>query len=73
MIRRALAALPSSVDADVVAQAEEHLVAQAAVFGPQELARLGRRILEVVAPGIAEEAEARRLAEQEARRRDDSG
>ena len=50
VIRRAIAALPSSVDADVVAQAEAHLVAQAAVFGPKELARLGRRILEVVAP-----------------------
>ena len=49
-----------------MAQAEAHLVAQAAVFGPKELARLGRRILEVVAPEIAEEAEARRLAELEA-------
>ena len=36
------------------------------VFGPKELARLGRRILDVVAPEIAEEAEARRLAELEA-------
>ena len=66
VIRRALAALPSSVDADTVAQAEAHLVAQAGVFGPKELARLGRRILDVVAPEIAEEAEARRLAELEA-------
>ena len=66
MIRRAIAALPSSVDADVVAKAEAHLVAQAAVFGPKELGRLGRRILEVVAPEIADEAEARRLAEHEA-------
>ena len=66
VIRRAIAALPSSVDADTVAQAEAHLVAQAAVFGPKELARLGRRILDVVAPEIAEEAEARRLAELEA-------
>ncbi len=66
VIRRAIAALPSSVDADVVAQAEAHLVAQAAVFGPKELARLGRHILHAVAPAIAEEAEARRLAELEA-------
>ncbi len=36
------------------------------MFGPKELARLGRRILDVVAPEIAEEAEARRLAELEA-------
>ncbi len=49
-----------------MAHAEAHLVAQAAVFGPKELARLGRRILDVVAPEIAEEAEARRLAELEA-------
>ena len=41
--------------------------AQAAVFGPKELARLGRQILDVVAPAIAEEAEARRLADLEAR------
>ena len=66
VIHRALTALPSRVDADIVAQAEAHLVAQAAVFGPKELARLGRRILDVVAPEIAEEAEARRLAELEA-------
>ena len=66
VIRRALAALPGSVEADVVAHAESHLVARAAEFGPKELARLGRRILDVVAPEIAEEAEARRLAELEA-------
>ena len=66
VIHRALTALPSSVDADTVAHAEAHLVAQASVFGPKELARLGRRILDVVAPEIAEEAEARRLAELEA-------
>ncbi|MCY7402404.1 MAG: HNH endonuclease [Nocardioides sp.] len=66
VIRRALASLPGSVDADVVAHAEAHLVARAGEFGPKELARLGRRILDVVAPEIAEEAEARRLAELEA-------
>ena len=54
VIHRAVAALPASVDADTVAQAEAHLVAQAAVFGPKELARLGRRILDVVAPEVAE-------------------
>lgn len=58
--------LPEAVGADVLARAEERLVACAADFGPEGLARLGRRILEVVAPEIAEEAEARRLAEQEA-------
>ena len=66
VIHRVLSALPSRVDADTVAAAEAHLVAQAAHFGPKELGRLGRHILEVVAPEIAEEAEARRLADLEA-------
>ncbi|MBL0746724.1 HNH endonuclease signature motif containing protein [Nocardioides baculatus] len=66
VIRRTVDALPSSVDADTVAAAEAHLVAQAAEFGPKELGRIGRRVLEVVAPEIAEAAEAARLAEQEA-------
>lgn len=66
VIHRALAALPSAVDADTVALAEARLVAHAADFGPEELGRLGRRILDVVAPEIAEAAEAARLAELEA-------
>ena len=66
VIHRAVAALPARIDADTVAQAEAHLVEQAAHFGPTELGRLGRHILDVVAPEIAEEAEARRLAELEA-------
>ena len=66
VIHRAVSALPGRIDADTVAHAEAHLVAQAAHFGPKELGRLGRHILEVVAPEIAEEAEARRLAELEA-------
>lgn len=66
VIHRVVSALPSRIDADTVAQAEAHLVAQAAHFGPKELGRLGRHILAVVAPEIAEEAEARRLAELEA-------
>ena len=67
VIHRAVAALPADVDADTVARAEAHLVAQAAEFGPKELGRIGRRILDVVAPEIAEAAEAARLAELEAR------
>jgi hypothetical protein len=65
-IQRAVAALPSAVDADTVTRAEAHLVAQAAEFGPKELGRIGRRILDVVAPEIAEAAEAARLADLEA-------
>jgi hypothetical protein len=42
--------------------AEEHLVGDAATFGPRELGRLGQRIFEVVAP---EEADKQALAELE--------
>ena len=66
VIHRAVAALPSSVDAETVMRAEAHLVEQAAEFGPNELGLIGRRILDVVAPEIAEAAEAARLADLEA-------
>ncbi len=66
VIDRALVALPAGVDADTVARAEVHLVERAGEFGPKELARIGRRILDVVAPQIAERADAARLADLEA-------
>jgi hypothetical protein len=66
VIHRALNALPATVGAETVAAAEAHLVEQAGEFGPKELGRIGRRILDVVAPTIAEAAEAARLAELEA-------
>ncbi|MFC7495134.1 MULTISPECIES: HNH endonuclease signature motif containing protein [unclassified Nocardioides] len=66
VIARALAALPGDVPADILASAEETLVGHAADFGPRPLARLGARILDVIAPEIAEAAEARRLADLEA-------
>ena len=71
VITRALDDLPQEAPADVVALAETTLVGHAAWFGPRQLARLGRRILDVVAPEIADAAEARRLAalEAEAHRR----
>ncbi len=71
VIARALDDLPDEVPDDVRALAEETLVDHATRFGPRQLARLGRKILEVVAPEIAEAAEARRLAalEAEAHRR----
>ena len=58
--------LPAGVDAETVALAEAHLVDRAGEFGPKELGRIGRRILDVVAPEIAEAAEAARLADLEA-------
>ncbi|CAB4957308.1 unannotated protein [freshwater metagenome] len=65
VIRRALDALPAAVGADTVDRAEAHLVACAGEFGPKELGRIGRRVLDVVAPEIAEAAEAARLADLE--------
>lgn len=65
VIDRALGLLPAGVDAGTVALAEAHLVDRAGEFGPKELGRLGRRILDVVAPEIAEAAEAARLADLE--------
>ena len=66
VVHRAIAALPAAVDAQTVAEAEAHLVERAWEFGPKELGRIGRRILDVVAPEIAEAAEGARLAELEA-------
>jgi hypothetical protein len=66
VIATALAELPADVDAALVGQAEEALVGYAARFDPTELARLGRRILDVIAPEIAEAVEARHLADLEA-------
>ena len=66
VIERALTALPASVDAETVALAEKQLVDHTGEFGPKELGRIGRRILDVVAPQIAEKAEAQRLADLEA-------
>jgi hypothetical protein len=66
VIHRALTALPDVADAETVARAEEHLVDRAEEFGPKELGRIGRRILDVVAPDVAETAEAVRLADLEA-------
>lgn len=70
VIARALDDLPDDLDADLVARAEAHLVAEAAHFGPHELRVLGQRILTVIAPEIGEEHDRRRLEaeEREARR-----
>ena len=71
VIERALGALPAAVDAETVALAETHLVDHAGEFGPKELARIGRRILDVIAPHLAEAAEAARLADLEAHAAED--
>lgn len=71
VIVRALDDLPKDVEPELKARAESHLVGAAAEFTPRELTVLGRRILDVVAPEVAEEHERRALerAERQARRR----
>jgi len=61
-----LAADPE-VDAEVVARAEAHLVELAATHGPRELRRLAAHLLEVVAPEVADQADAKALARLEER------
>jgi hypothetical protein len=69
VIAHALDRLPDDLDPDLLVKAEEHLVGQAATFGPRELTRLGERVLEAIAPEVAEEAEYRRLLAEERRAR----
>ena len=69
MIAEALDALPRGLEPALRTKAEVHLVEQAAEFDPRDLARLGQRVLEVVAPEIAEEAEYQRLLAEERRNR----
>lgn len=68
VVAAAVEALPkrAAVDAEVRADAEAWLVGAAAHHTPRELRVLGRKILDVVAPEIAEAEEANRLAAEEA-------
>jgi len=61
----ALRCLPDDVPSDVVDAAERHLVEQAATYGPEDLRRLGDRVLDVIAPDVADEYGARLLDRQE--------
>ena len=65
VITRALDKLPDHIALEVVALAEERLVLEAATYGPKELRVMGRRILDVVAPEIAEEQERKALEAEE--------
>ena len=67
VIVEAMEALPEDLGDDLAVKAEAYLVEQAQQFGPRELGNLGRRVLEHLAPEIAEEADYQRLlAEEEA-------
>ena len=66
VIDKALTDLPKGVGDDLLAKAEEFLVDQATLHGPRDLAVLGARVLEYLAPETAEQAEyARLLAEED--------
>ncbi|MBG6096470.1 HNH endonuclease signature motif containing protein [Nocardioides luteus] len=69
VIVAALDELPADLDVEIKTKAEETLLAYATQFDPTQLRRLGRRILEVIAPEIAEAEEARRLAAEDAHAR----
>ncbi len=66
VIHHALTRLPADTPADTITEAEAVLVGYAADFGPRELARLGRGILDVVAPDVADELDAKHLQDLEA-------
>ncbi|CUR59676.1 putative HNH nuclease [metagenome] len=55
------------IDPGVRAQARDHLLAAAVEHDSKALRRLGKRILDVVAPELGEAHEAKTLAEEEAR------
>lgn len=69
VIARSLDALPDDLDPELVMKAEARLVSEAGHFGPRELRRLGRRILDVVAPDLADSHEERLLRAEERRGR----
>lgn len=66
VIVRALAALPRDLDHSVRLRARDHLLELAAHHDARALRRLGKRILDVVAPEIGEAHEAALLAKEEA-------
>jgi hypothetical protein len=65
VIVHGLEALPDHLGAEIVTQAEAQLVEYAKEFAPAELRKLARRILDVVAPEIAEAEEAKLLEKEE--------
>ncbi|WP_121253570.1 HNH endonuclease signature motif containing protein [Nocardioides ferulae] len=65
VIARALDELPRRLGAEVIAAAEAELVRLAGFHNPRDLRILGRRILDVVAPDIADDEERKRLEDEE--------
>jgi hypothetical protein len=69
VIVSALDALPGDLAGDVLAKAEAHLVGEAEHFAPKQLRVLGRRVLDIVAPDIADNEERKQLEAEERRAR----
>ncbi|UUZ60236.1 13E12 repeat family protein [Nocardioides sp. B-3] len=68
VIVHALDDLPTDdISAEVREQAELHLISLADDFAPTELRRPARKVLEVVAPELSEEAERKALEREEQR------
>jgi Domain of unknown function (DUF222) len=67
VIARAVADLPAEAGPQVRRKAEDFLLDQARTFHPKDLARLGRTILDVVDPDLADKVLARKLADEEAK------
>ncbi|GAA4697333.1 HNH endonuclease signature motif containing protein [Nocardioides conyzicola] len=67
VILRAVNELPDDLDTDLVIRAERHLVDAAAEHDAKTLRILGRRLLEVVAPDLADQHEADLLEKEEAK------
>lgn len=67
MIARAVTGLAGHADAEVQSKAEDFLVEKAATFEPVTLATLGRRVLDTVAPELADEQLAKDLKAADAR------
>jgi hypothetical protein len=65
----ALDELPDDLDAELVDKASAQLLSDAGHFGPRDLRVLGRRVLEAVAPAIADAHEERLLLAEEQRGR----
>lgn len=59
--------LPRDLDVETRRSAEQHLIGEALVFAPRRLRRLGRRLLEVIAPEVADAHELALLEREEER------
>ncbi|GAB4009741.1 HNH endonuclease signature motif containing protein [Nocardioides ultimimeridianus] len=71
VIIRAIDKLSDAVDEPVRLQAEQHLIELAAIYDPKDLQVLGTKILEVVAPEVAEAELGKALEREEQAARDE--